>query len=280
MTKGAPPFPSGLGEQLAALARNGAPIRISQLAKQAEILSSLCDWTRETLARCHLVTVASFLKDRLASEPAATLDDLRTVGVPVDSLEQFPHWRENSRAGFRPRGLGLRPAPVGADKHLKSLRLQLSPSSETIPFALKLIRDLLRIMDHSVRITVVVEPGANLAGLRDLAGGFGSEASERIRFVESRCITIFAQDNARPAQSDSGEPVLLIPRAFRTGDLRAQDELSAEEAAGVLGMRVLRSQLYWEGGNILQDAERCLVGADTVVENMRRLGLTLHEVLA
>ena len=68
---------------------------------------------------------------------------------------------------------------------------------------------------------------------------------------------------------------------FRPASLGGRDEdgLSGDEARRTLGVRVIRSRTYWEGGNIISDRDTCVVGADTVAENMARLGLTEREVI-
>ncbi len=52
-----------------------------------------------------------------------------------------------------------------------------------------------------------------------------------------------------------------------------------EAAERALGIKVIRSALYWHGGNLVHDGERCLIGADTIAENRARLGLTNEEVV-
>ncbi|MBC8457377.1 MAG: hypothetical protein H8D67_05205, partial [Deltaproteobacteria bacterium] len=94
-----------------------------------------------------------------------------------------------------------------------------------------------------------------------------------------QCITVFAQDNAKAARDEQDNPVLITPRAFPRDTHRAEDELSPEEAERAFGIKVVRSRLYWEGGNIIHDAERYLIGVDTIAGNMARLGLTEHEVI-
>jgi hypothetical protein len=247
---------------------------LPSLFTQAETAEGLREWCRRSLASEHLVSVASYLTQRFDLDLRA----LEAMGVPVDILELFPEWRRGSRAGFRPYSLGLTPSPIGAMEPLGTLRLQLSPSSGTIPYAFALLKDLLRKLDQSVRFVVVVEPGANLDALRRLVRVFFHEsAADRVRFAELRSITVFAQDNARAARDSQDRPVLLIPRAFARGSTREDDELRPEEAERVLGLRVVRSRLVWQGGNIVNDRHACLVGVDTIAENMVRFGLTAGE---
>ena len=263
-------------DDLARLRAECGSASLTHLRQHTAVLKHYQAWCRRALAASHLVTVAS----ALCRERHTSLDDLEAIGIPVDLLEQFPSWPCGSRAGFRPTGFGLTPARSGAGEPIGALRVQLSPASGTIPYALILLRALLRCVDPSVRFTIVVEPGANLAGLRQLVGRFDRRAAQRCRFVEMPCSTVFAQDNARAARDAQGNPVLLIPRAFRQHRARGDDALSPKEAERAFGLPVIRSRLYWEGGNILHDADCCLIGVDTIAENMVRLGLGAQEVLA
>jgi hypothetical protein len=239
----------------------------------------LADW-RAAVARAltthHLTVVASELGHRVGFDAAA----LEAFGVPVDLLPCFPEWRRGSCVPFVPGSSGLRLAPSGAAVPLGTLRLQMAPTTGTVPYTLLLLRALLRTLDPSVRFVVLVEPGADIPALDRLAVRFHPSAPSRVRFVPLHCISVFAQDNARAMQDARGAPVLFVPRAFRAGGLRAEDELDPAEAQRAFGIAVRRSRLYWEGGNIVHDDSRCFVGVDTVTENAARLGLSHAEVIA
>jgi hypothetical protein len=237
-------------------------------------VARLLTWCRRALAESHLVAVAATLHRALGAD----LDDLRALRLPVDILEQFPRWRAGSRAGFRPRDLGLRPAAAGAGFPLRALRLQLSPSSGTAPLALTLLRDLTRRLDPTVEFLVVAERGADLERVRASLRGLGI-ADGRVRVVEAASATIYAQDNARAAVDRDGGRVLLIPRAFHAHRASVAPAMEAAEAERALGAKIVRSALYWRGGNMVHDGERCLIGADTMAENRARLGLTHGEIV-
>lgn len=268
--------PSNSFNRLDAILEGSGVRSVASLLKNAEWAERLRRWCREAVSRHHLVPIAAHLAER--GIDLATLDAL---GLPVDILQLFPLWRQGSRKGFQPESLKLTSVAAGAARPLGTLRLQLSPSSGTIPYALVLLRDLLRRLDRSVRFVVIVEPGSNLAALRRVVRDFFSEsAGRRVRFVELRSASVFAQDNARPVRDSSGRPALLVPRAFARGSHRAEDELTPDEAERVLGVRVVRSRVLWEGGNILHDGHCCFVGSDTIAENMARLGLSAAETTA
>lgn len=250
---------------------------VSLLVRHAQKAERLRQWCRRALAEDHLVSVAFQLSQRFGTD----VDALQALGLPVDILRLFPDWRRGSRAGFRPGSLGLTPSPAGAAEPLGTLRLQLSPTSGTIPHAFALLKDLLRRLDRSVRFVVVVEPGADLEALGRLVRDFFHKtAGDRVRFAELSSITVFAQDNARAARNSDNKPTLIIPRAFARGSSRQDDELMPEAAERALGVPVVRSRLFWQGGNIVSDRHACLVGVDTIAENMARLGLTAGETRA
>lgn len=259
-------------QAFAGLPAPGAP---DELLESSNLLMRWRIAVRQALATHHLVDVAAGLSRRFDSQ----LSSLETVGVPIDLLACFPKWRYGARLPFVPGSSGLRVAPSGAAVPLGTLRLQLSPARGTVPYALLLLRALLRRLDPSVHFVVVVEPGADIEALSRLAVRFHPTAEARVRFVPMRCITVFAQDNARAMRDEHGNPVLFVPREFRAGEARADDELDPAAAERAFGIPVRRSRLYWEGGNVVHDEERCFVGIDTVAENSARLGLSHGEVV-
>jgi hypothetical protein len=226
------------------------------------------------LASSHLVTVAA----KLVRRPRATLEDLRALGVPVDLLAWFPRWREGSRAGFAPGASGLRLAPRGATFPLGALRIQLSPHAETVSHALGLLRGVLHATDRDVRVAVVVEPGSDVAALRGVIARIAPRSVDRVHLAELAVASVFAQDNGIAMQDAEGRPLLLVPRAFRRDHDRAADDMTEEAASRALGVPVVRSRLFWEGGNLVHDDETALVGVDTIAENVARLGLSAREV--
>jgi hypothetical protein len=266
------PAAAGALRALAAIVQEASPRALLESAAELERHRSA---VRVALASNHLVTVASELSPLVGHDLRA----LEALGVPVDLLDCFPAWRQGSRRPFEPGRSGLRLAPSGASIPLGTVRLQLSPASGTIPYALLLLRDLLQRLDPATRFVVVVEPGANVAALLKLAARFHPSAPSRVRFVHMRCITVFAQDNARAARAADGGSVLLVPRAFREGKARAEDELDPAEAEQAFGFPARRSRLFWEGGNVVHDDTRCFVGVDTLAENAARLGLSFDDIL-
>jgi hypothetical protein len=270
-------LPIGLAQDLDASVSADAGVSLSNLLTHADVLDRLRQWCRRALAESHLVSVASVLVRRFGAD----LDALDRLELPSDILTEFPEWRAGSRRGFRPGASGFRPSPAGAAEPIGTLRIQLSPAPGTVPYAFALLRDLVRTLDRDVCFVVVVEPTADLDALNRVVSEFFAAGSvSRVRFVPLSCVSVFAQDNARAALDRDGRPILLVPRIFRRGSARAEDEMTPEDAARVFGLPVHRSRLHWDGGNIVHDAHGCFVGVDTIAENMTRLGLTSQETIA
>ncbi len=204
----------------------------SKLATHTDTLEQARKLCRAALAETHLVKVAHTLSKDLGAKK----EDLAAAGLPIDLLQFFPNWRRGSRAGFKPRSFGLRPTPTGAGKPLGTLRLQLSHHPGYIPYALILIRDLLRNTDSSVPVIVMVNQGTDLAEMQTLINSFHPSARKRVRLIEGKANTAFAQDNARSARDQDGNPVMYIPRDFSKGKNRQDDALSETEAQRQYGV--------------------------------------------
>jgi len=167
--------------------------------------------------------------------------------------------------------------PAAAARPLGAIRLQVSTAWGGTGITLGLLRDLRRRLDRAVRLIVLVDPQSDAAQLRRLAGA-SVGGRRRVRFVRLAFGTIYARDNAVAARDAAGRRTLLVPRSLRTVDASDTSPLDARAARRLLGMRVVRSRLYWYGGNMLFDGETLVVGADTIAENVSRLGLTETEV--
>jgi hypothetical protein len=226
------------------------------------------------LGRTHLVQVASVL----ARELHLGLDELRALRLPVDLLESFPHWRSGSTAGFRPPARRLLLAAEAAAQPIRALRLHIAPSSGGTPIVLTLLGDLARRLDPSTRLVTFVDPDADLSEIRRMAR-VAVKGSRLVRFISADFGTIFARDNAMAARDARGHPVLFIPRTLRIAGDSDASPLDVRATERKLGVDVVRSGLYWHGGNILFDGITLAVGADTIAENVTRLGLSQSEVV-
>jgi hypothetical protein len=244
---------------------------LARLISDGDRLARLRLWCRSALARAHLVTAARLLDTELG----ATSEQLEALGIPVDVLAAFPVWKRGSRRGFRPPPLGLVPPPAGARHPIEVVRLQLPSESSMAALGLLLLRDLPARMDPATHFVVAAWPGAQVDAVRAIAGRIAPRATGqgRIRVVGVASSTVFAQDGARGARTRDGEPALLVPRGFEPGGPRALDRIEPSHAAA-LGVPVVRTRSYWEGGNLVHDDDVCFVGADTIALNRARLGLT------
>jgi hypothetical protein len=245
------------------------------MLRQARAAARLIGWCRRAMAKAHLVSVAAALHRAIDAE----LSELEALGLPTDLLKRFPDWRRGERGGYRapPRSLTL--VPAGAARPMGPLRVHLSADSEAVPLVLPLLHGLDKQLDPGSTITVGIEPGPLAGELRRLATSV-VRRQRRLLFALLRSATTFARDHALAARSARGEPILLVPRGFRPERGHAAAAIDVRAARGALGARIVRSALYWQGGNMLFDGHQCLIGADLVRENMARLGLTKDEVLA
>ena len=245
-----------------------------RVLRHAGAVAGLLGWVRRGLGRAHLVDVAAALHHQLGLE----LDGLRQLRLPVDLLADFPRWRRGSSVGFAPRALGLRLVPGGSGHPVGTARLQVSTPWGGTALTLSLAHDLLRRLDPATRVVVLLDPETRADDVRRLAReSLGRQP--RLRLVEADFGSIFARDNAVAARDRRGRPVLLVPRSLRTERDPDAPPLDAAAARRRLGVRVVRSRLYWHGGNVLFDGEALLIGADTITENVSRLGLTAGEVV-
>ena len=94
----------------------------------------------------------------------------------------------------------------------------------------------------------------------------------RVHFIElpfSNTITIWTQDPFLVLREPTGEQevTLLTSKAFE----RAGDDLMAEKIADVAGYALKKSELYFEGGNIVSDEKFIFIGANTIRHNALEL---------
>ena len=91
---------------------------------------------------------------------------------------------------------------------------------------------------------------------------------DRIEFVEipfSNPITIWTQDPflVLKSETDPQKTTLLMSREFE----RAGDDLMAQNLADAAGYTLKRSELYFEGGNVVSDEKFTLIGGNTIRYN-------------
>ena len=101
---------------------------------------------------------------------------------------------------------------------------------------------------------------------------------DRVSFVElpdDNPITIWPQDPFLVMQDAEAGYYLLKPNAFE----RSGDSAIAEKIAMASGLKVVKSSLYFEGGNIVSDGTNVFIGANTIRRNAVDLKLTEVEVV-
>lgn len=100
---------------------------------------------------------------------------------------------------------------------------------------------------------------------------------DRVQFVETLqdlSLTIWPQDPFLVI-SKKGQPYLLVSREFE----RAEDSAMADSIARHLRWPVQKSELMFEGGNIVSDDDYAYIGANTIVHNAIKYKKTSEEIV-
>lgn len=100
---------------------------------------------------------------------------------------------------------------------------------------------------------------------------------DRVHFLEipeENAITIWPQDPFLVLRKKAGT-TLLQSKEFK----RAEDSVMADVVAKERKYEVLRSELYFEGGNIVSDESQVFVGANTVRHNALKNSMSESEVV-
>ncbi|MEX0886496.1 MAG: hypothetical protein WD009_08670 [Phycisphaeraceae bacterium] len=90
---------------------------------------------------------------------------------------------------------------------------------------------------------------------------------DRLHFVDlpaDHDFTIWTQDPFVVLREPGGSMRLAVPADFE----RADDHATTDRLSAHLGAPVERSDLYFEGGNIVADDRHVFIGADTIARNM------------
>jgi hypothetical protein len=134
-----------------------------------------------------------------------------------------------------------------------------------------LITSIVNALPDYTRISIITND-------RDAFTVARSRMPGRVSFVElpdSNPITIWPQDPFLVIHDDKAGEYLLEPNAFE----RAGDAVMADEIAKSSGLKVVKSSLYFEGGNIVSDEKNIFIGANTIRQNAVDLELTEIEVV-
>lgn len=244
---------------------------IRQICRQAQICSELSKDVQRRVRKEHLTHVYADVLGRTELDDP----DLAALGFVPDILRSFSRPTESDSFQYTPTSPGFQLLPESAKHPVSHLRLQIPESGENVAIGLKLLRDLLLALDPAITLTVLVKPGVDRSRVASLIRLWGA-APTRVRLVEHRCRTLFAQDNGKTGILADGTTALMLPRA--THVRRNGDTLSPEKLSGLLGLPIVSSKLYWEGGNVLYDGHTCLIGAQTIAYNVTRFGLSEQQV--
>ena len=246
---------------------------IASVARGGATCSEIHQSVTKRLAREHLTAVYG---DVVGSQGGLSDQELSALGFPADIVRCFADPTDPRSFRFAPAIDGFALLPESAAHRLRHARLQIPATPAGFSLGLKVLRDLLSSLDKDVRFTVLIDPGTPREDLRALSARWGGDG-KRVAFFEHASATVFAQDNGRTGVMADGTLALLLPRI--DGPEGRGDRLSAEILTEHLGLPVVRSKLYWQGGNVLFDGQNCLIGANTIAVNRRRLGLGTQEVI-
>ena len=244
---------------------------IRQICQHAQQCAEVGKDVRRRLRNEHVTHVYADLLGNIQLADA----DLVALGFIPDIVRSFARPTDADSFQYTPSSPGFQLLPESASHPLTHMRMQMPASADSVAIGLKLLRDLLLALDPSITLTVLVKPGVNRNRVASLIRLWGAEPA-RVRLVEHPSQTLFAQDNGKTGIMPDGTTALMLPRA--TNDGRKGDVLSPQKLSGLLGIPVLASKLYWEGGNVLFDGRTCLIGAKTIAYNVTHLGLNEQQV--
>ena len=105
-----------------------------------------------------------------------------------------------------------------------------------------------------------------------------NDRPDRVRFLDlpfENPLTIWTQDPFLVLAGPGDDVTLLTSKEFE----RADDRLMADAIARETGYRTRPSGLFFEGGNIVSDRDRILIGANTIRRNAAALDVAESEVV-
>lgn len=205
----------------------------------------------------------------LFGEHPPDLELLEACGVSRDIVEHYGGGDSTSRTTSLSGGYRL------VEEHalavVRKVRVQLTQDAP-VCVGLKVLMAWAQAFGEELETVVTVKPGARVDSVSNLLlETLGERAAGKLSFWRQGHQTLFAQDSAKLVRDQEGKEALWVPThgsSHRPGDAM-QPGL----------MPLVASKLSWEGGNILSDGHRVLIGANAVAGNMRALGLTETQVL-
>lgn len=191
---------------------------------------------------------------------------LESFGVPGKIVARFVEAGEES--GLESGYSLVEETPF---RPVSRVRVQLTQDAP-VCVGLKGLLALIDAFGDRLSIVATLRPGADFEPLARLVREtVGEERAERVSFLRQGHQTLFAQDSAKLVRDELGKPALWIPK--QGSSHRSADQMQP----GFLPL--VPSALNWEGGNLMCDGHRVVVGANSVASSMRALGLTEGEVL-
>ena len=135
----------------------------------------------------------------------------------------------------------------------------------------ELVTNLVNGLPASTRFLILTNDRAAFTVARN-------DRPDRVRFLDlpfKNPITIWTQDPFLVLSGAGAGVTLLTSKEFE----RADDRLMADAVARATGFHVRPSGLFFEGGNIVSDRERVLIGANTIRRNAMELDVSEAEVV-
>lgn len=248
--------------------------------------------------------------------PAALAQCLTNLEKPPRAAEDAQPTPEGWKLPANPNSTPLRPRdlfniPIGTEDlgpltitgsshgRIRALRLQWPEEFQEPAFGAQkaVLIDLCTRLPQDVRFEVVAE-GLAAAALPALLQEWNLPA-ERIRIHPLHIhatpeqiyhpMTMWARDGAVLLQTAQQQEVLLLPRSFR-GDCQVDPKLNRHVVQGtgaapaclshtLPDLIVRRSQLGFEGGDVVASRRSVLIGGEVVARNMSELKLSKDAVL-
>jgi hypothetical protein len=232
------------------------------------------------LARDGLVATAAAAAGILGSDDPSKL---AAIGIPADLLAFFD--RGTGAFTFEPTLAGFRASSESGDEAIGLARLQITNSTYFLGQddggSVDVVRQLLAALPDATFFASIEEK--HVDGFLEVAKGWPG----RLTLVpEALPVSQWAQDDGKPGTAD-GVPVLLLPRYASRGEVGASlvpGDTFVGEGLAAAGLRVVRSPLLFQGGDLLvardpKTGERILFVGEGNVWRNTALGLTREQVL-
>lgn len=212
--------------------------------------------------------ITSALKKIFGTQERYQAEVGQKIGLPAKIVESFPDWDNPDDFRYQSPIENFKLIAESAGEKVTALRLQLTQDAP-VCIGLKVIRDLFAEFGKELDYCLTVKPGFDEKAARRLLKHFDGYSGENVRFFEHGHQTLFAQDNGRLGGLPDGTRLLFVPGQLSPH--RPSDTLLSAP------LPIVQSSLHWEGGNLLCDGHSVCVGANSIAQTMRHLGLTVEQ---